>query len=130
MKPLEYFKSPFPRAAGFSPYRMPGMAVHLPIIVLFCAVGALLCHQSSWALFPLYLIAGVYLGRDWAIAAHYNPLITLLVWGASLALPQLLAQLENAALAGWRAGLPGVAVALGFTGHVLRFLRRANQGED
>lgn len=74
-----YFSAPFPKAQGFSAYRMPGMLVHLPVIAIFAVIGFWLCVQEPWLL-PLllvYLIIGLYIGRDLAILAHYNPLITI-----------------------------------------------------
>jgi ankyrin repeat protein len=76
-----YFSSPFPKAEGFSAYRMPGMLVHLPVIVVFAVIGFWLCVREPWLL-PLllvYAIVGLYVGRDLAILAHYNPLITIVV---------------------------------------------------
>ncbi len=81
-----YFRSPFPKAEGFSAYRMPGVAVHGPVILLFAWLGAWLCLGDPWlyALFLIYLVAGIYVGRDLAILAHYNPLITLAVLGGTI----------------------------------------------
>lgn len=81
-----YFRSPFPKAQGFSAYRMPGVAVHAPVILLFVWLGAWLCLGEPWtyALFIVYLVAGIYLGRDLAILAHYNVLITLAVLGGTI----------------------------------------------
>ena len=55
-----YFIRPFPGTQGFSAYRFPGMLVHIPLFLIF-------------------LFLGLYLGRDIAIYAHYNPLITVAV---------------------------------------------------
>lgn len=76
-----YFSRPFPKAEGFSAYRMPGLVVHLPVLLIFLSLGFWLC---SWGLvlMPLllvYAVIGLYLGRDLAILAHYNPLITIAV---------------------------------------------------
>ena len=81
-----YFRSPFPKAQGFSAYRMPGVLVHGPVILLFVWLGAWLCLGEPWtyALFIVYLVAGIYLGRDLAILAHYNMLITLAVLGGTI----------------------------------------------
>lgn len=83
---LAYFKAPFPSAQGFSPYRAPGLMVHLPILIGFLLLGWSFCRASHylWPLMLIYFVAGLYIGRDWAIGAHYNPLITLLVWGAMI----------------------------------------------
>lgn len=74
-----YFATPFPRGQGFSPYRFPGLIVHIPILLLFVSVGVHLTWWNPWLcpFFVVYLAAGIYLGRDLAILAHYNPLITL-----------------------------------------------------
>jgi hypothetical protein len=81
---LPYFKSPFPAGKGFSPYRAPGPAVHLPVVGLFVLVGYLLFYPFSWMWLPMTIISliGFYIGRDLAIAAHYNLLITLTVWAS------------------------------------------------
>jgi hypothetical protein len=84
--PANYFKRPFPTATGFSPYRTPGMLVHLPVIALFAWLGYICCLERTW-LTPFaaaYLLAGVYVGRDAAIAAHYNMFIALGVWAICL----------------------------------------------
>lgn len=82
---LHYFARPFPPAVGFSAYRMPGMLVHLPVLALFLVLGARMTLWDPWlmTLLPVYLLAGLYLGRDIAIHAHYNPLVTLAVLAAS-----------------------------------------------
>lgn len=95
---IDYLRRPFPKAEGFSPYRFPGMVVHLPIILWFLTLGASLTLWDPvlWALLPVYLVVGVYLGRDLAIYAHYNLLITLGVIGGSvwlLASPETLGSL-------------------------------------
>lgn len=101
-----YFHSPFPKAEGFSPYRMPGIGVHGPVILLFIWLGAWLCLGEPWlyALLAVYVIAGVYLGRDLAILAHYNPLITLVVLGGTVWL--------IAAPPHWEHPAPAVSVAV------------------
>lgn len=80
---IDYLRHPFPKAKGFSAYRFPGLIVHLPIALLFLVLGASLTLSEPylWPLLLLYLVAGIYLGRDLAILAHYNPLITLAVLG-------------------------------------------------
>ncbi|MBF0118423.1 MAG: hypothetical protein HQK79_06270 [Desulfobacterales bacterium] len=79
---LIYFNSPFPSREGFSPYRSPGLLVHIPIIIFFLIIGCLLSKDTSWLMpifIPLYFVFGLYLGRDLAILAHYNPIITLVI---------------------------------------------------
>jgi guanylate cyclase len=104
----QYFRSPFPNAVGFSAYRSPGLLVHLPVVVLFIWLGCWLTLGDVW-LYPLmllFLAMGVYLGRDVAILAHYNPLITLGILGGGIALlrfaalPQHLSPLVSAAVTG------------------------------
>ncbi len=81
---LSYFRSPFPSTKGFSAYRMPGVAVHGPLIFSFTSVGFLLCwpHLMLRPFLIVWLLAGVYLGRDIAILCHHNPLLTLISWAA------------------------------------------------
>ena len=83
-----YFRSPFPKATGFSAYRMPGLVVHLPVILFFVWLGAWLTLGDAFLspLMLLYLVIGVYFGRDVAILAHYNILITIGVLGGAFAL--------------------------------------------
>lgn len=104
----QYFRSPFPKAEGFSAYRMPGMAVHVPVIVFFIWLGCWLTLGDVW-LSPfllLFLVIGVFIGRDVAILAHYNCLITLGVLGGGIALlrfirlPPHLSTLASAAIIG------------------------------
>gem|GEM_PF-1333445 len=80
-----YFSYPFPKAEGFSAYRMPGLLVHVPVILIFASLGVWLCGQSEWLylLLAVYVIVGLYIGRDVAILAHYNPLITIAVLAAA-----------------------------------------------
>ena len=80
---IDYLRHPFPKAEGFSAYRFPGLIVHLPIALFFLVLGASLTLSEPylWPLLPVYLVTGIYLGRDLAILAHYNPLITLAVLG-------------------------------------------------
>ena len=82
---LSYFRSPFPSRDGFSAYRMPGAAVHGPLIFAFSFVGFFLCwpHPLLRPLLVVWILAGVYLGRDIAIRCHYFPLLTLIAWGVS-----------------------------------------------
>src|SRR5690242_3421219 len=84
MSALSYFRSPFPSTAGFSAYRMPGMAVHAPLIFSFSVVGFFLCwpHEMLRPLLLVWVLGGVYLGRDITILCHYSPLLTLLSWAA------------------------------------------------
>jgi hypothetical protein len=80
-----YFRRPFPSTEGFSAYRMPGIAVHGPLILASSLAGFLLCwpHAMLRPLLIVWVLAGLYLGRDIAVLCHYNPLLTLLSWAAS-----------------------------------------------
>jgi hypothetical protein len=60
----------------------------------------------------VYLVVGLYLGRDWAILAHYNPLIMI---GAWLALVLILRYGWRIAEAISRSVVPSHAIALGVT---------------
>jgi hypothetical protein len=78
---INYFRVPFPSREGFAPYRFPGIAVHIPILVAFVLVGFHL-NREQMAMVPslvIYPVAGFYWGRDLAIYAHYNVLILLFV---------------------------------------------------
>jgi len=76
-----YFIRPFPRTEGFSAYRFPGILVHIPLFLVFLYIGLYLNLGTVWLrpFIVLYIVIGLYLGRDIAIYAHYNPLITLAV---------------------------------------------------
>lgn len=79
---LSYFRSPFPSREGFSAYRMPGGAVHVPFILGSLLIGFLFCwpHVLMRPLMIVWFLAGLYLGRDVAILCHYSPLLSLIVW--------------------------------------------------
>ncbi len=85
MSLLAYFRSPFPSQKGFSAYRMPGIAVHGPLFFAFLFVGIFFClpHPPLRPLLIVWILAGLYLGRDIAIYCHYAPLLTLLSWTAA-----------------------------------------------
>ena len=61
------------------------MAVHGPLILAFTFVGFFLCwpHVVLRPLTMIWVLAGLYLGRDIAVLCHYNGLLTLVCWGAS-----------------------------------------------
>jgi hypothetical protein len=82
---LDYFRHPFPSSEGFSAYRMPGVAVHGPLILASGLLGFLLCwpHVLLRPLLIVWVLTGLYLGRDITILCHYNPLLTLMAWAAS-----------------------------------------------
>ncbi|HJU83115.1 MAG TPA: adenylate/guanylate cyclase domain-containing protein [Holophagaceae bacterium] len=104
----QYFRSPFPKAEGFSAYRSPGLVVHGPVILVFLWLGCWLSLGDPWLypLFAIFVVMGLYLGRDLAILAHYNCLITLLALGGGVAvlrfasLPPHLSLLLSAAVTG------------------------------
>ncbi len=85
---IDYLRHPFPSRQGFSAYRFPGLIVHVPIALFFLVLGASLTLWDPylWPLLLVYLLAGLYLGRDLAIFAHYNLLITLAVIGGFIGL--------------------------------------------
>ena len=64
---------------------MPGMAVHAPLFFAFLLVGLFLClpHPVLRPLLVIWILAGLYLGRDIAIYCHYAPVLTLLSWTAA-----------------------------------------------
>ncbi len=61
---------------------MPGMAVHGPLLFAAAFLGFFLCwpHPILRPFLMVWILAGLYLGRDIAIFCHYNPLLTLLSW--------------------------------------------------
>jgi hypothetical protein len=77
-----YFIRPFPSTEGFSAYRFPGILVHVPLFLIFLFIGLYLNLGTPWLrpFIALYIVIGLYLGRDIAIYAHYNPLIILAVF--------------------------------------------------
>jgi hypothetical protein len=75
----DYFRTPFPSREGFSAYRFPGLAAHIPLFFIFALTGILLCGPSLMLL--VWFVAGLYLGRDIAISCHYAPLLLLVIWG-------------------------------------------------
>ncbi|HTC94841.1 MAG TPA: hypothetical protein VK699_15475 [Terriglobales bacterium] len=85
MPVFTYFRAPFPSAQGFSPYRFPGMMAHLPLLLASVFTGFLLCwpHPVLRLLLVVWILAGLYLGRDFAILCHYAPFLVLVVWAAA-----------------------------------------------
>jgi len=86
-----YFARPFPRAEGFSAYRFPGVFVHIPLFFIFLYLGLYL-NWGTPELRPfmiLYLILGLYVGRDIAIYAHYMPLLILALVALVIFAPSL-----------------------------------------
>jgi hypothetical protein len=88
MNILWYFHTPFPSREGFSAYRFPGLAAHAPFFIALSTMGAFLCAGGPPLVRPLVLVwilAGLFLGRDFAIFCHYAPLLVLLIWAAMYA---------------------------------------------
>jgi hypothetical protein len=115
---LQYFNRPFPSLKGFSAYRFPGMLVHLPIIGVFLLFGLLLLGNVPHLLplLPLYLVLGIYLGRDLAILCHYAPLLTLVCMAATLIGLNYLKPIVAATDAiKTRTGISPACFAVGFT---------------
>ena len=92
-----YFIRPFPSTEGFSAYRFPGIFVHIPLFLMFLFIGLYLNLDTTWLrpFIALYIVLGLYLGRDIAIYAHYNPLITLAVILLIIFSPSLVTQVLN-----------------------------------
>lgn len=81
-----YFRQPFPSRKAFGPYASPGPVVHLPVMFVCVTLGWVLCRSALSDVLVLGVIGGcaLYLGRDLAIRAHYNVLITIGVFAALL----------------------------------------------
>lgn len=109
---LSYFRSPFPSTKGFSAYRMPGVAVHGPLIVCFSLLGFSLCwpHAVLRPLLIFWALAGMYLGRDITIFCHYSPLLTLLCWAAFVIV--LLKHVSIARFGAAHLAIPGILSAV------------------
>ena len=80
MNALAYFRAPFPSRQGFSAYRSPGPVAHFVFFLASMFLGLLLCGPSPLLL--VWAVAGIYLGRDFAILCHYAPLLFVLILGA------------------------------------------------
>jgi len=53
---------------------------HFAFLVAIAATGFLLCGPGP--LLVVWAVAGIYLGRDFAILCHYAPLLFVLILGA------------------------------------------------
>ncbi len=120
----QYFSTPFPGSAGFSPYRFPGLLVHLPVLGLLTQTGWLVCG-SFRPLVVAWMVAGLYLGRDLAIAGHYNLLLTFAVWALSAGAwlfggMRWLADVLGPSPSPWNAGLATAAVVGGLLARAQR----------
>jgi hypothetical protein len=83
-----YLRHPFPSHKAFGPYASPGPVVHLPAMVLLIGMSWILSNETWPVTLPTMIISAIcsiYLGRDLAIKAHYNVLITLCVFVMLLA---------------------------------------------
>jgi hypothetical protein len=123
MSVFSYFRAPFPSVKGFSAYRMPGVAVHIPLLLASVFVGFLLCwpHPMLRPLLVVWVLAGLYLGRDLAILCHYAPLLTLVVWVAVMTV--VVKALAIARFGASHVVIPAVlslAVAVLFIGQIYR----------
>jgi hypothetical protein len=78
MHALAYFLSPFPSREGFSPYRFPGLLAHVPFFLAASCTGFLLCGPKPLLL--VWMLAGLYLGRDVAILCHYALVLLPVIW--------------------------------------------------
>jgi hypothetical protein len=87
MNILYYFRTPFPSRRGFSAYRFPGLAAHIPFLAALGMTGILLCGSNPLLrpLIIVWVVAGLFLGRDLAIICHYAPPLLLLIWAAMYA---------------------------------------------
>lgn len=67
---------------------MPGVAVHGPLLLAFTFTGFFLCwpHPVLRLMMIVWVVAGLYFGRDIAIYCHYAPILTLIVWAVCLVL--------------------------------------------
>jgi hypothetical protein len=92
-----YFARPFPRAEGFSAYRFPGILVHIPLFLIFLFIGFYLNIGTPWLkpFIILYIIIGLYGGRDIAIYAHYMPVIIVAVILLIIFAPSLITMVLN-----------------------------------
>jgi len=115
---FQYFKRPFPSTQGLSAYRFPGLLVHLPVIGAFLVLGLLLLGHAPHLLplLPLYLVLGVYLGRDLSILCHYAPLLTVACLAGALAGLAFVKEIAEAAnTIKTHIGISPTAFAVGFT---------------
>lgn len=88
----EYFQRPFPGTGGFSAYRFPGIFLHIPLFLIFLYIGLYLNLGFPWLrpFIVLYVVIGLYVGRDIAVYAHYMPLITAAVVALIIFSPSLI----------------------------------------
>lgn len=107
MHMLDYFRVPFPSRQGFSAYRSPGLAAHIPLFIVFSLSGLLLCGAGPLLL--VWMVAGLYLGRDVAIICHYAPVLLLVIWAAMFV---LMAEAKHVELFGQRHPAAGIVLSV------------------
>lgn len=80
MHAVAYFFRPFPSREGFSAYRSPGPLAHIPFFLALSLIGLVLVGPKPLLL--LWMLVGLYLGRDVAIVCHYAPVLLVAIWAA------------------------------------------------
>jgi hypothetical protein len=110
----EYFIRPFPSTGGFSAYRFPGIFLHILFFLIFLYIGLYLNLDTPWLwpFIPLFLVIGLYLGRNITIYAHYNPLITLAIIVLIIFSPALIAKILHPLRTALGATFPFFALVL------------------
>lgn len=129
MNILWYFRRPFPSQQGFSAYRSPGLAAHLPFLIALSATGVLLCG-STVALRPLvlvWMVAGLFIGRDVAIVCHYAPFLLLVIWAAMYA---VVAESHRLAVFGRQHPAAGVLLSAVLLAIQIGIARRSTRSES
>jgi len=93
--------------------------VHGPLILCGALAGYFLCwpHPVLRPLLLVWVLAGIYLGRDITILCHYNPLLTLLSWTAFV-----LVIMNPAGMAKFGAAHAGISAALSLVLGALLFI--------
>ena len=79
-KYIRYFNGPIPSIKRLASYRFPGGLVHMPVVIICAFTGIYICGDEARFFLPIYFIVGLYFGRDLAILAHYNFIISVTVW--------------------------------------------------
>ena len=104
---LDYFRVPFPSRQGFSAYRFPGLAAHIPFFIVFSLSGLLLCGAGP--LMVVWMVAGLYLGRDVAVICHFALVLLPAIW---IAMFVLISEGKHVELFGRRHPAAGVALTV------------------
>ena len=92
---------------GFSAYRFPGLAAHVPFFLVFSLSGLLLCGVGPLLL--VWMVAGLYLGRDVAVICHYALVLLPVIW---IAMFVLLSEAKHVELFGRRHPAAGILLTL------------------